>query len=115
MHSWCGGVIPDVAEAVDSPVRITSDESDGRRLIDLLPQVPAPVWGRDELATGEMWNSNSVVSWALARAGLPVTGVRPPESGTAPGWDAGIAMAGRQLGRVAQNTPVPGQDGNPSP
>lgn len=96
VHSWRGGVIPDVAEAVASPVRITSDETACQRLLSLLPSVPTPVWGRDELATGEMWNSNSVVSWALVRAGLPVAGVRPPEGGSAPGWDAGITMAGRQ-------------------
>ncbi len=38
--------------------------------IPALPSVPCPVWGRDELGHGETWNSNSVVSWALARGGL---------------------------------------------
>ena len=33
-------------------------------------QVPTPVWGRDELGTGDMWNSNSVISWAIACGGL---------------------------------------------
>ena len=31
-----------------------------RRLLDLVATVPTPVWGRDELDAGEMWNSNSV-------------------------------------------------------
>lgn len=99
VHSWRGGAIGDVAEAVASPVRVTSDEAVCRRLLALLPGVPAPVWGRDELATGEMWNSNSVVSWALTCSGLSMAAVRPPEGGTAPGWDAGTVVAARQLGR----------------
>ena len=41
-----------------------------QRVLDLAPSVPTPVWGRDELRTGEMWNSNSVISWLLARAGI---------------------------------------------
>lgn len=97
VHSWRGGSIPDVAEAVASPVRITSDEPACRRLLSVLPAVPAPVWGRDELNTGEMWNSNSVISWALARCGLSMAGVSPPQGGSAPGWGAGTVMAARHL------------------
>jgi hypothetical protein len=59
---WFGGHIPDVAEAVDSPRRLTDDEEPARRVLDLIGQVPTPVWGRDELATGDMWNSNSVIA-----------------------------------------------------
>ena len=40
------------------------------------------------MRTGEMWNSNSVVSWALTRSGVDLTAVRPPGNGRAPGWDA---------------------------
>jgi hypothetical protein len=60
---WCDGHIPDVAEAVDSPRRLSDEEACARRVLDLVPQVPNPVWGRDELRTGEMWNSNSVIAW----------------------------------------------------
>jgi hypothetical protein len=70
---WPGGHIPDVAEAVDSPRRLTDDEEHTRRVLDCVGQVPTPVWGRDELATGEMWNSNSVISWVLERSGLTPT------------------------------------------
>ena len=35
-------------------------------------------WGRDELATGEMWNSNSVIAWTLARSGIDTEPVQPP-------------------------------------
>lgn len=89
------GVIPDVAEAVDSPWRLTDDDRVARRLLDLIARVPTPVWGRDELGTGEMWNSNSLTSWVIARSGLPVEHLRPPAGGRAPGWDAGLAMAAR--------------------
>jgi hypothetical protein len=61
----------------------------------LASSVPTPVWGRDELHAGEMWNSNSVISWLLMRSGLGTDGIRPPRGGRAPGWDAGLAVAGR--------------------
>lgn len=56
-------------------------------------EVPTPVWGRDELNTGEMWNSNSVIAWALARHELDGRAGPPPNNGRAPGWASGIAAA----------------------
>jgi hypothetical protein len=93
---WLGGHIPDVAEAVDSPRRLASDEDSARRVLDLVAQVPTPVWGRDELGTGEMWNSNSVIAWVIARSGLDAGSVQPPAGGRAPGWHAGLVVARRQ-------------------
>ena len=101
LRCWRGGVIPDVAEAVDSPRRLSDDPEEARRLLALVPQVPMPVWGRDELHAGEMWNSNSVVAWLIAQAGLDAEGIRPPAGGRAPGWDAGLVVAGRECDRVA--------------
>jgi hypothetical protein len=95
IRRWPGGVIPDVAEAVDSPQRVTTDPVLARRLLELVPEVPTPVWGRDELRAGEMWNSNSLVSWLLVRSGIGVASVLMPAGGRAPGWDAGLAVAGR--------------------
>jgi len=95
IRRWPGGVIPDVGEAVDSPRALAADAAIAERLLDLVPAVPTPVWGRDELRAGEMWNSNSVVAWLIARAGLPVDEIRPPAGGRAPGWDAGLAVARR--------------------
>jgi hypothetical protein len=92
VRRWRGGHIPDLGEAVDSPRRLVVDPA---RVLELVSQVPAPVWGRDELRTGEMWNSNSLVSWLLARAGHAVEEILLPEGGRAPGWDAGIAAARR--------------------
>jgi hypothetical protein len=96
IRRWPDGVIPDVAEAVDSPRRLTDDQAVTRRLLDLVPSVPLPVWGRDELRAGEMWNSNSVSSWLLAQCGLGAEWIRPPEGGRAPGWRAGIVVATRE-------------------
>ena len=87
--------IPDVAEAVDSPQLLTSDPAIARRVLDLVPHVPTPVWGRDELGAGEMWNSNSTIAWVLARAGLHAESIEPPAGGRAPGWRAGIVVARR--------------------
>jgi hypothetical protein len=96
VRRWREGVIPDIAEAVASPHRVSDDVGRAHRVLDLAPEVPAPVWGRDELGTGEMWNSNSVVAWLLARSEIPTEGVRPPAGGRAPGWDAGLVTARRR-------------------
>jgi len=96
IRRWRDGVIPDVAEAVDSPQRLSDDADRARRLLELVPQVPTPVWGRDELRTGEMWNSNSLISWLITRSGLDIDSVSLPHGGRAPGWHAGILVAHRQ-------------------
>jgi hypothetical protein len=95
VRCWRDGVIPDIAEAVDSPQRVSDEEGVARRLLTLVPTVPTAVWGRDELRTGEMWNSNSVTSWLLARSGLAACSLALPEHGRAPGWAAGLVVAGR--------------------
>ena len=94
---WRGGNIPDIAEAVDSPRRLTDDEARARQVLDLVRQVPRLVWGRDEFGTGEMWNSNSVIAWVLSRSGLHPEAINPPAGGRAPGWRAGVVVAGRGL------------------
>lgn len=96
VRCWPGGHIPDVAEAVASPVRTTEDPAKVTETLAVLKHVPPLVWGRDELGTGEMWNSNSVVSWALARAGHDLDAISPPPGGRAPGWNAGLELARRQ-------------------
>lgn len=96
IRRWRDGVIPDVAEAVESPRLLSDDVESARRLLELVPQVPTPVWGRDELHTGEMWNSNSLISWLIARSGLDVDSVALPAGGRAPGWRAGVVVARRE-------------------
>jgi len=95
VRRWRNGVILDVGEAVESPQLLTTDVRHARRLLDLVPFVPTPVWGRDELGAGDMWNSNSVISWLLAETGLPMDAVGPPKDGRAPGWTAGLVVARR--------------------
>jgi hypothetical protein len=95
VRCWRGGSIPDLHEAIGGPCRLSTDPAVARRLVDLVGSVPTPVWGRDELAAGEMWNSNSVIAWLLAAGGLPTTDVRPPSGGRAPGWSAGLEVARR--------------------
>jgi hypothetical protein len=100
IRRWRGGVIPDAREAVESKRHLSDDPDLARRLLELVPQVPMPVWGRDELRAGEMWNSNSLVSWLLVRSGIDVDVIQPPVGGRAPGWKAGIVIArgGRACG-----------------
>jgi hypothetical protein len=92
---WQGGNIPDVAEAVDSPRRLSGDPAVARRVLDVAPTIPTPVWGRDDLRTGEMWNSNSVIAWILSAGGIDAARVPPPSGGRAPGWRAGVLVAAR--------------------
>jgi hypothetical protein len=96
MRCWPGGDIPDVAEAVSSPVRTTEDPMRVAAVLDVLREVPALTWGRDELGAGDMWNSNSAVAWVLARTGHDMDAIGPPTGGRAPGWIAGLVLADRQ-------------------
>jgi hypothetical protein len=95
VRCWRGGSIPDLGDAVDGPRRLSSDRRVGLRLLDAVTHVPTPVWGRDELKAGEMWNSNSMISWLIATAGLATDDLRPPPRGRAPGWFAGLEVARR--------------------
>jgi len=99
VRRWRDGIIADVDAAVASPQLLSDDPDVARRLLELVGSLPRPVWGRDELRTGEMWNSNSVIAWLLARSGLPTASIRPPAGGRAPGWQAGLAVATKQDGR----------------
>lgn len=98
VRRWRDGVIPDVAEAVESPHRLTEDARLARLVWQRVAEIPVPVWGRDELGAGEMWNSNSVIAWVLARGGLPTASILPPAGGRAPGWNAGLVVADRMAG-----------------
>jgi hypothetical protein len=97
VRRWRDGVIPDLAEAVESPQHLSDDTERAQRLLDLVSQMPTPVWGRDELRTGEMWNSNAFISWLLVRSGVDVSAIHPPAGGRAPGWHAGLVVARREL------------------
>lgn len=98
IRRWVGGTIPDADAAVDGPVTVTTRSDDARRTLELVPDFPTLVWGRDELDTGDMWNSNSLVSWLLTQVDVDLTDIRPPQGGRAPGWDAGVIAANRPSG-----------------
>jgi hypothetical protein len=100
VRRWRDGLLQDAEEAVQSPVRLADDEEVARRLLGLVPAVPTYTWGRDEAGTGDMWNSNSLVSWLLVVSGLEVGPLQPPAGGRAPGWSAGLAVARRAARQV---------------
>ena len=95
VRRWRDGIIPDIGAAVSSPVRVADDPERASRILELVAAVPPLVWGRDEFRTGDMWNSNSVISWVLDRAGIEASKIRPPQGGRAPGWHAGLVIAAR--------------------
>ncbi len=104
VHRWLDGVIPDLNEAVDSPRQLSRDLGQAERLLEVVPEVPILVWGRDEMKAGEMWNSNSIISWMIARIGLNADSIEPPTGGRAPGWKAGVLAADRQTLRTPRQT-----------
>jgi hypothetical protein len=97
IRCWHMGVIPDVDDAVASPQQVSQDPIRARQLLRLVPDIPALTWGRDELDTGDMWNSNSLTAWLLARSDHDTSLIGPPPRGRAPGWRAGLALAARQV------------------
>jgi hypothetical protein len=110
VRRWRDGVIPDVAEAVESPQQLSDDLGRAQRMLDLVAQAPTPVWGRDELHAGEMWNSNSLTSWLIARSYLETDSIHPPAGGRAPGWNAGLVIARRSEKARQRTSNPPRQD-----
>lgn len=93
VRCWREGELPDASAAVGGPQAVSRDRLVAERLLDTCGEVPALTWGRDPGMVGDMWNSNSVISWLLSRAGVPIEKLRAPVRGRAPGWDAGVALA----------------------
>jgi hypothetical protein len=95
LRCWREGTIPDLRYAVGGPRTLTDDPALARAVLRSTAAAPTLVWGRDELRTGEMWNSNSVIAWVLASSGVPLAAAAPPPRGRAPGWRAGLVVARR--------------------
>ena len=102
VRRWRDGTIPDVAEAVSGPHIVSTDVARAHEVLRLAPLVPPLVWGRDESHTGEMWNSNSLTAWLLARSDHRMDTISPPAHGRAPGWHAGLTVAARQTATVSR-------------
>ena len=93
VRCWRDGVLPDAAMAVGGPRRVSEDLDRARRLLEDASSVPSLTWGRKPDGASEMWNSNSVISWLLARAGLPMNAIAAPHGHRAPGWETGVRVA----------------------
>jgi hypothetical protein len=105
LRCWPHGELPDAEHAVASPQRLTEEPRLVRTLLEQLQRVPIATWGRDEHRAGEMWNSNSVISWLLTTAGVPLPSL--PPRGRAPGWDAGVTVARSHRGGTTMTTAEP--------
>jgi hypothetical protein len=92
IRCWEEGTIADVADAVTTET-VTTESEIALRLVGLVGAVPAFVWGLRVAGSEEMWNSNSVISYLLALAGLPADSYEPPLGGRAPGWRTGTVLA----------------------
>jgi len=76
LRRWPDGITPDFGDAIDSPAR-EHRRTVATRILELLATIPTPVWGRDEAGVDDMWNSNSVIAWALTRSGIDARSLRP--------------------------------------
>ena len=94
VRRWRDGVIPDIAEAVASPRRLTED--------------PSRPGGCSSWCLRRQPRSGAAMSWVQARCGTRTRsspgsssgparcrGDPPPEGGRAPGWSAGVVVARR--------------------
>lgn len=93
VRCWPNGSLPDAEAASGGPRLVSDDVAIAERLLALTEMVPSLTWGRDVSGVGDMWNSNSVISWLLARSGVEMSGICAPDGGRAPGWEAGITVA----------------------
>ena len=93
VRCWRDGDLPDRAFAVGTPTRFAMPEPEARALLRRVADVPVLTWGRDALGVGDMWNSNSLVSWLLQTSGVDAAAIVPPDNGSAPGWASGLAAA----------------------
>lgn len=92
VRCWRDGVIPDLAYALEPPDLISLPAGDAGALLQRVPRVPCLVWGA-KMPGGDMWNSNSLISWLLQTSGIDAAELHPPRGGRAPGWRAGIDAA----------------------
>lgn len=93
VRCWEDGALADREYAIGGPTFLTDTQAVAVSILDSVRSIPALTWGRDQSRVGGMWNSNSVISWLLTRAGYPMESLQPPQGTRAPGWDEGIAIA----------------------
>ncbi|HET7047431.1 MAG TPA: hypothetical protein VFI54_04100 [Solirubrobacteraceae bacterium] len=76
VRCWRDGFIPDLAEAVESPQRLSDDVEHARQLIAAAPSMPTPVWGRDERRDVELELDHRLANrpHRLRRGGDPAAG-----------------------------------------
>jgi hypothetical protein len=108
VRCWRNGTIPDKQEAPAPPSTFPLDLTGALALIARVADVPQHTWGRDAFGTGDMWNSNSVISWLLLTSGIDAADLNPPMGGAAPGWAAGISAAERPPGTPIRPEPPQG-------
>lgn len=96
VRAWPNGVLPDRACAVAAPTSIPLRRTQAQALLDTLPDVPLHTWGRAVPPSTDMWNSNSLIAWALCRAGVDAGTLTPPVTYRAPGRTAGAASGTSQ-------------------
>lgn len=102
VRCWRGGTIPDRRWAVGDPIVLPTTAAAAELMLRRIRDVPTLTWGRVPPGAGEMWNSNSVVSWLLTVGGIRTDAIEPPAGARAPGWFAGLAVAAAGTTRTSE-------------
>ncbi|MEX0845309.1 MAG: hypothetical protein WD022_08500 [Balneolaceae bacterium] len=100
VRCWPNGIIYDAKWAVGGPRQISNDPAVAQRVLKMLTTMPPKVWGRKVKEADDMWNSNSTIAWVLTRSGIFAKDIKPPIGGRAPGWEAGINVALKEMSLV---------------
>lgn len=93
IRRWEGGVLSHRGHATHETHSLILDARTAETVLASVSRVPLLTWGRRVWPGGDMWNSNSVISWLLTEAGIDAMVLQPPAGGRAPGWVAGAARA----------------------
>ena len=95
VRCWRGGRIPDVDEAVDSPVRMSEDVGHAQRVLALAPRFRTATWALTSSTPATCGTRTRSRRGSSSAAATTCPGSRPPAGGRAPGWDAGLVAGSR--------------------
>jgi hypothetical protein len=93
IRRWKNGVVEAKDKSTRPPSTYVITRDQALQIIDGASRAPRHPWGQDVLGNGDMWNSNSLVSFVLVSAGMDPAAIEPPASADWPGWDTGVALA----------------------
>ncbi|HET8743125.1 MAG TPA: hypothetical protein VFM41_10925 [Gaiella sp.] len=97
--------LSDIAEAVESPRRLSEDLERARRVLDRAAGADAGL-GRDQLGVGEMWNSNSTSRGCSPAPGSTSTRSTPSPAAVRPAGGPALSSLGARVSTSVVRRPL---------